>query len=101
MKTREYVKKYELDKDDVFSHEEFMKDLTYDFKVMLSSADIGNDYGRFKRLIDDTKKKWDNIDKKTVGQLPEKLWGYFYASVVIVARDSIFPHMAAKEEASA
>ena len=93
MKTKEYVKKYQLNVDDNFNHKDFMVDFTNDFNEMLSNAKIDGDYGKFKRLVDDIKKKWSNINNKTLGQLPEKLWSYFYASVIITHKDEMFPHL--------
>jgi hypothetical protein len=98
MKTREYVKKYKLNEDDNFDHAKFIADFTIDFQVMLSNANIGKDYGRFRRLVNDVKKKWSNINNKTAGQLPEKLWGYFYGSTIMSCKDELFPHLARKKE---
>lgn len=92
MKTIEYVRKYKLNEDDHFNHTKFLKDFVNDFNSMLSDANINNDYVRFRRLVDDMKKKWDNINKKTVGQLPEPLWRYFYATTITERRDALFPN---------
>ena len=69
MKTIEYVRKYKLNEDDHFNHTKFLKDFVNDFNSMLSEANINNDYVRFRRLVEDMKKKWDNINEKTVGNL--------------------------------
>ena len=89
MKTLEYVKKYRLNEDDSFDHNAFMQDFNSDFNLLLSNANINNDYVRFRRLVNDMKQKWDNINKKTVGQLPDSLWGYFYATTITQCRDSL------------
>mgnify|MGYP005993087579 CR=1 FL=1 len=97
MKTHHYVKKYRLDLDDKFNHKEFITDFKADFHDMLKKANINGDYSRFKRLVEDVKQKWMNINKKTVGQLPESLWDYFYASTIVECRDELFPQFAKKK----
>lgn len=91
MKTKQYVKKYELDKDDNFNHKDFIEDFTSDFIDLINESDASSSYGKFVRVINTMKEKWWNINKKTVGQLPDSLWKYFYAAVVIAKRDELFP----------
>ncbi len=94
MKTKEYVTKYELDKDDRFNHSEFTADLTNEF---LSLLEVGkNKEGEinikgFENAVNCIRMKWSAINNKTVGQLPEKLWSYFYATVVVKMREEMFP----------
>lgn len=94
MKTKEYVTKYELDKDDKFNHQEFTADLTNEF---LSLLEVGkNKEGEinikgFENAVNCIRMKWNAINNKTVGQLPEKLWNYFYATVVAKMREEMFP----------
>lgn len=101
MKTRGYVKKYKLDEDDQFNHTDFINDFTEDFNTMFSDAKIGSDYGKFKKLMDDSRQKWGNINNKTVGHLPEKLWGYFYGSVIVAKKDELFPQFINRDIAHA
>jgi len=91
MKTKEYVKKHGLDKNDQFNHKEFVKDFTSDFTDLVNGLNNESQYIQFVRVIETMKEKWWNINKKTVGQLPDDLWKYFYASVVIPKRDELFP----------
>jgi len=74
MKTAEYVKKYNLDKGVNFSHNEFVIDLK-----------------GYNNAINAIRMKWDAVNNKTMGQLPEKLWNYFYATVIAKLRENIFP----------
>tara|TARA_R110002126_G_scaffold280677_1_gene428197 strand:+ start:4008 stop:4310 length:303 start_codon:yes stop_codon:yes gene_type:complete len=97
MKTKDYVKKYELNKDDSFSRKDFIQDFTNDFNGMLEVAKIGKDYVRFKRLIEDSKKKWSNINNKTAGQLPKDLWIQFYSTVITSCEHDLFPHLTNKK----
>lgn len=91
MKPLDYQKKYNLLNGTNFSHNEFIADLTQDFLVLL---EIGNSFKNikgFENAVRAIRMKWDGIDKKTAGQLPEKLWNYFYASVIVKMREDLFP----------
>lgn len=91
MKPLDYIKKYNLDNGVNFSHNEFISDLTLDFITLL---EVGNARGNIKgynNAVNAIRMKWDGIDKKTAGQLPEKLWNYFFASVIAKLREELFP----------
>jgi hypothetical protein len=91
MKPLEYVKKYNLDQGVNFNHNEFISDLTFDFITLL---EVGNARGNFKgynNAVNAIRMKWDGIDKKTAGRLPEKLWNYFFGSVIAKLREELFP----------
>jgi hypothetical protein len=93
MKPLDYIKKYNLDKGVNFSHNEFISDLTMDFITLL---EVGNARGNIKgynNAVNAIRMKWDGIDKKTAGQLPEKLWKYFFASVIAKLREELFPEV--------
>lgn len=93
MKPIHYVKKYNLNTSNKFNHNEFIKDLTTDF---LSLLEIGKTksgefvLSGFENTIRAIRQKWDSINNKTVGGLPEKLWKYFYASVICKMREELF-----------
>lgn len=84
MKTKEYVKKYNLRNGGVNSlnHEEFAFDFLLEFKATLELHKTFNNWGvsEFHRVIDLMRQKWDMIGNKTFGVLPENLWGYIYAN---------------------
>jgi len=45
--------------------------------------------------------KWNAVNNKTMGQLPEKLWNYFYATVIVKLREELFhEEMQAQREKS-
>jgi hypothetical protein len=102
MKTKEYVEKYQLHKNDTFDHKEFTSDLTNEFFSLL---EIGkNSEGQinikgYENAVGCIRRKWDAVNNKTVGQLPEKLWNYFYATVIAKVREEMFPkEMKLREE---
>lgn len=97
MKTKEYVEKYKLNIDDQFDHNEFVIDLRNDFIILL---EVGKAYERwhgFQNAVNAIRSKWDGINNKTKGQLPESLWKYFYASVICEMRESLFPEQVRKQ----
>jgi len=91
MKTAEYVKKYNLDKGVNFSHNEFVIDLTADFTALLEVGNSTKSFKGYNNAINAIRMKWDAVNNKTMGQLPEKLWNYFYATVIAKLRENIFP----------
>ena len=102
MKTKEYLEKYDLHKNDTFDHKEFTSDLTNEFFSLL---EVGkNKEGQinikgYENAVQCIRRKWDAVNNKTVGQLPEKLWNYFYATVIAKMREEMFPkEMKLREE---
>jgi hypothetical protein len=100
MKTKEYIKKYELNKNDKFNHKEFISDLTFDFITLLEVGKAKENIKGFENAVRAIRMKWDSINNKTIGQLPEKLWKYFFATVIAKMREQLFPELikARKEE---
>lgn len=91
MKTKEYVKKFKLNLGNKFNHSEFVNDLTVDFITLL---EVGNGKGNlkgFNNAVNAIRMKYDAINNKTVGCLPEKLWNFFFATVVAKMRNDLFP----------
>lgn len=102
MKPKHYVDKYNLDKSDRFSHPDFVADLTFDFMTLLEfqqQSGVWN-YAKFQNCVKEIRQKFDSISNKTIGTgLPEKIWKYFFASVVVPIRDEMFgDYLRAKQE---
>ncbi len=93
MTTAQYVKKYNLRESDRFSHPEFISDFTLDFISLVEwfKSKSAWQYPHFQECIKQIRQKWDSINNKTAGELPESLWGYFYATVVVKAEEELFP----------
>jgi len=93
MSTRDYVKKHNLTESDKFNHAIFVKDLKKDFnklitnnirrKGIISETDFNTD-------VKSIKDKFDAINNKTNGIISNKLFDYFFATVVIPKRNSFF-----------
>jgi len=95
MKTKEYVVKYSLDIGDNFNHKEFISDLTYDFIALLEVGNSTKNIKGFDNAVRAIRMKWDAINNKTVGQLPDKLWNFFFATVIAKSREELFPEVMA------
>lgn len=94
MKTKEYVEKYELNLNDKFDHDLFIADLTNEFFSLLEvgkNKDGNINIKGYENAVGCIRRKWDAINNKTLGQIPEKLWNYFYATVVAKMREEMFP----------
>jgi hypothetical protein len=95
MKPLDYVKKYKLSETDVFSHKLFAIDFGNDFISRLEVYRTFSSYNlnKFFDLIDEMENRFSQIDKKTKGNLPEKLWYYMYDEIMIPNIDIEFPHI--------
>lgn len=97
MKPKDYV-------SNKFNHNHFIQDLTNDFLSLLEVGKTSSGEFRLKgfdNTVRAIRQKWDAVDNKTVFGLPEKLWGYFYATVIVKMRENLFPEqMKAKREES-
>lgn len=91
MKTKEYVLKYELNKNDKFDHTEFASDLSIDFMTLLEVGKGNERLKGFENAVNAIRMKFDAINNKTVGIIPEKLWNYFFATVIAPLREELFP----------
>lgn len=91
MTTKDYVKKYQLDKSDKFNHSEFVQDLASDLIVLLEMNKANDNLKGFDNAIRCIRMKFDAIRNKTLGILPDKLWNYFYATVVVKLREEMCP----------
>lgn len=99
MTTKEYVKKYELDKNDKFHHPSFVEDLAADLVALLELNKAQDNIKGFDNALRCIKMKWDAINNKTIGQLPETLWKFFWATVVVKLKEQLCPADVAKRKA--
>jgi hypothetical protein len=102
MKPIHYIKKYKLNIGTNFSHNEFIQDLTTDFITLLEVGKTNSGQyvlKGFENTVRAIRMKWEGINNKTSGELPEKLWKYFYATVIVKMREELFPdEMARRKE---
>lgn len=98
MKTKQYVKKYKLNKGDKFNRQEFISDLALDFLTLLEVHNPKGDIRKFNNAVNDIRDKFDAINNKTLGYIPESLWNYFFATVIAKAREEFCPQWCERKE---
>jgi len=101
MKPIHYIKKYDLNKGVNFSHNEFIQDFTTDFLTLLEIGKTNTGkyvLSGFENTVRAIRMKWEGINNKTLGELPESLWKYFYATVIAKMRDELFPEEKARKQ---
>jgi len=91
MTSKEYVQKYRLNVSDKFNHSEFCQDLASEFICLLEYNKANDNLKGFDNALRCIRMKFDSINNKTVGELPEKLWNYFFATVVSKLREELCP----------
>lgn len=91
MTTKEYVSKYRLDKSDRFDHSQFVEDLADDLIALLEINKALDNIKGFDNAVRCVRMKFDAINNKTLGNIPEKLWNYFYAAVVVKLQEEMCP----------
>lgn len=99
MTTKEYIKKYSLDVNDKFNHTEFVQDLSSDFIALLEMNKANDNIKGFDNALRCIRMKFDAINNKTVGNISDKLWNYFYATVVVKLREALCPKDVARRNA--
>jgi hypothetical protein len=89
MTTKEYIKKYKLNTSNQFSHSDFVNDIKSDFLALLEMNNAIDNLKGFENALRCVNMKWDAIVNKTLGRFPEKLWNFFYATVVVKLREEL------------
>lgn len=91
MTTKEYILKYKLNLSDRFNHSDFVQDLASDFIALLEMNKANDNLKGFDNAVRCIRMKFDAISNKTLGVMPEKLWNYFFATVVVKLREELCP----------
>lgn len=100
MKPKEYISKYNLKNPKYnFRTKEFVADLTIDFNTLISYHSLFDwNYNKFQLCVKDIRQKFTSIQNRTAHPLvSDKLWNYFYATVVGRAKDSMFGEQLKRE----
>lgn len=89
MTTKEYVKKYSLNISDRFNHSDFCQDLASEFICLLEYNKANDNLKGFDNAVRCIRMKFDAVSNKTLGVLPEKLWNFFFATVIVKLREEL------------
>lgn len=99
MTTKQYILKYELHLSNKFNHSNFCQDLASEFICLLEYNKANDNLKGFDNAVRCIKMKFDAIGNKMNGTMPEKLWSYFFATVIVKLREELCPKdMARKRE---
>lgn len=92
MKTKEYLNKYNLHKGwNTKIQNEFISDMTSEFEAQLMLNKAEDNIRGFDNAVRCIRTKWDSISKKIPYGIPEKLWSYFFATVIAPLREQMCP----------
>lgn len=100
MKTKDYIKKFNLSKDttekdyNLFLQafkEEFESRIELTLNTRTSMA-LDSPFSLFQILVKESQTKWDSISAHKSGEpIPQKFWNRFYADCVIKLREKYYP----------
>ena len=93
MKSKDYIKKYDLNNKDKFDHSSFVFDLTNDFNSTIEWYKSSGEYSesKFWQSVTELEDKYESIFTRCKASKPEKLWGYFRATIVKPTYFELFP----------
>lgn len=97
MKPKEFIEKYNLNKGwNKYKQNEFLTDMTSELLALLETYHAENNIKGFDNAVNVIRMKWDAIDKKIPFGIPEKLWGYYFATTIAKIREQMCPEEMAK-----
>lgn len=92
MKPKEFIEKYGIQDGWNPKHQKnFLQDLTSELIVMLEYNKAVDNIKGFDNALQTIRQKWDGVSKKIRFGLPEGMWRYFYATVVVKLREEMCP----------
>lgn len=92
MKTKEYLDKYNLHKGwNTKIQNEFISDMTSEFEAQLMLNKAEDNIRGFDNALRCIRMKWDSISNKIPYGIPDKLWNYFFATVIAPLREQMCP----------
>lgn len=92
MKPKDFIEKYKLTKGWNYKCQDaFLQDLTSELLALLEYYKAHNNIKGFDNAIRVIRAKWDSVSKKIPYGLPEKMWSYFWAKVVVDLREMFCP----------
>lgn len=91
------MKKYNLTRGwNKYKQNEFLTDMTSELLALLETYHAENNIKGFDNAVSVIKMKWDAINNKIPFGIPEKLWGYYFATTIAKIREQMCPEEMAK-----
>lgn len=92
MKPKEFITKYHLERGwNSRVQEPFLQDFTNELIAFLELYHAQNNIRGFDNAVKVIRMKWDAVSNKIPYGLPDKLWSYFWATVVCKLREQLCP----------
>ncbi len=102
MKPKEFILKYNLEKGwNKYKQNEFLTDMTSELIALLEIYHAENNIKGFENALNVIRMKWDAIDNKIPFGIPEKLWGYYFATTISKMREKMYPEEMARRREEA
>lgn len=99
MKPKEYIEKYGIQGGwNPKRQQEFLSDLTSELLAFCEYNKAENNIKGFDNSVKVIRMKWDAISNKIRFGLPEGMWRYFYATVIVKVREELCPADVARRE---
>ena len=90
MKPKEFIEKYGIQGGWNPKHQtNFLQDFTSELIVMLEYNKAVDNIKGFDNALKTIRQKWDAISNKIRFGLPEGMWRYFFATVVVKLREEM------------
>lgn len=92
MKPKEFIEKYGIQGGWNPKHQtNFLQDFTSELIIMLEYNKAVDNIKGFDNALRTIRQKWDSISNKISFGLPEGMWRYFFATVVVKLREEMCP----------
>lgn len=92
MKPKEFITKYHLERGwNSRVQKPFLQDFTNELIAFLEFFNAQNNIRGFDNAVKVIRSKWDAVSRKIPYGLPDKLWSYFWATVVCKLREELCP----------
>ena len=92
MKPKEFITKYHLERGwNSRVQKPFLQDFTNELIAFLEFFNAQNNIRGFENAVKVIRSKWDAVSHKIPYGLPDKLWSYFWATVVCKLREELCP----------
>lgn len=99
MKPKEYIEKYGIQGGwNPKKQQDFLSDLTSELLAFCEYNKAENNIKGFDNSVKVIRMKWDSISNKIRFGLPEGMWRYFYATVIVKVREELCPADVARRE---